>query len=211
MAMHNDEQRKRRADQSERPGRDQRELRADEPYRKDVIDEPESGEEIVGEGVGGASGGVLGAALGSLAGPLGTVIGAVAGAVGGWWTGRAVADAATGVSEEEEAAYRTHYEGAPGRLADRGYEDVRPAYHLGRLAHMNPDYSGLSFEEIDVELQRGWTPDLRARYGEWRSIRDFVREGYTRGERRDHLGGSPRSMSPTDDRLDESRSDDSAI
>jgi hypothetical protein len=204
MAMHNDEQRKRREDQSERVEKEQGGLRADEPYRRnDVVGGPGSGDEVVAEGVGGVSGGAIGAALGSLAGPLGTAIGAIAGAVGGWWTGRAVADAANSVSEEEEDAYRMHYESAPGRLADRGYEDVRPAYHLGRLAHMNPDYSGRSFEEIDAELQRGWTHDLQARYGEWRSIKDFVREGYTGSEHRDRLGGRPRGVSPTEDTLDE--------
>ena len=73
----------------------------------------------VGEAAGGISGVTAGAAIGSLAGPIGTVIGGIAGAVGGWWSGRAVAEAATAVTTDDDNYYRTHYETAPNRLADR--------------------------------------------------------------------------------------------
>lgn len=175
------------------------------------VEEPPTGTELVGEGVGGASGGLVGAALGSLAGPLGTAIGAIAGAVGGWWAGRAVVDAASGVSAEEEHAYRSHFEGSEQRLADRGYEQARPAYHIGRLARLNPEYEGRSFDEVDAELSHAWTRDLCARYGEWPTVRHFVREGYMHRERHERLGGEPRSMSPTEEALDRLHSDDGAI
>jgi hypothetical protein len=100
------------------------------PYAAPV-EEPPTGTELVGEGVGGASGGLVGAAIGSLAGPLGAAIGAIAGAVGGWWAGRAVVDAASGVSAEEESAYRNHFESSEQRLADRDYEQARPRTTLG--------------------------------------------------------------------------------
>lgn len=175
------------------------------------VEEPGTGAELAGEGVGGASAGLVGAALGSLAGPLGTAIGAIAGAVGGWWAGRAVVDLASGISAEEENAYRAHYENSDSRLADRGYEDARPAYHIGRLARMNPDYSDSTFDEVDTELSRAWTPDLRAHYGEWPTVRHFVREGYMHRERHQRLGGEPRTMSPTEEALDKLHSDDGAI
>src|SRR5688572_32887067 len=73
----------------------------------------------VGEAAGGISGVVAGAAIGSVAGPVGTVIGGIVGAMGGWWTGRAVAEAATAITTEDDKFYRSHYEGAP--LADRRY------------------------------------------------------------------------------------------
>jgi hypothetical protein len=186
------------------------ERRARGPFAAPV-EQPATGTELVGEGVGGASGGLVGAALGSLAGPLGTAIGAIAGAVGGWWTGRAVVDAASGVSAEEESAYRAHYENSDVRLADRGYEQARPAYHIGRLARMNPAYSGRSFDEVDAELSHAWTRDLCSLYGEWPTVRQFVREGYMHRERHRRLGGEPRTMSPTEEALDKLHSDDSAI
>lgn len=186
------------------------ERRARGPFASPV-EGPATGAELVGEGVGGASGGLVGAALGSLAGPLGTAIGAIAGAVGGWWAGRAVVDVASGVSAEEEDAYRTHYENSDARLADRSYEQVRPAYHIGRLARMNPDYLGRSFDEVDAELSHAWTRDLCARYGEWPTVRHFVREGYMHRERHQRLGGEPRTMAPTEEALDKLHSDDGAI
>ncbi|HEY9448599.1 MAG TPA: hypothetical protein VIQ60_02565 [Gemmatimonadaceae bacterium] len=175
------------------------------------VEEPPTGTELLGEGVGGASGGVVGAAFGSLAGPLGTAIGAIAGAVGGWWAGRAVVDAASGVSAEEERSYLEHFESSDARLADRGYEQARPAYHIGRLARLNPEYQGRSFDEVDAELSHAWTRDLCSRYGEWPTVRHFVREGYVHSERHQRLGGEPRTMAPTEEALDKLHSDDSAI
>ncbi|HEU4584169.1 MAG TPA: hypothetical protein VFR95_00390 [Gemmatimonadaceae bacterium] len=180
------------------------------PYAAPV-EEPPTGPELVGEGVGGASGGLVGAALGSLAGPLGTAIGAIAGAVGGWWAGRAVVDVASGVSAEEESAWRDHYERSEQRLADRSYEQARPAYHIGRLARLNPDYEGRSFDEVDAELAHAWTRDLCARYGAWPTVRHFVREGYMHRERHERLGGEPRTMTPSEAARDRLHSDDSAI
>lgn len=177
------------------------------PYAAPV-EENATGPELVGEGVGGASGGLVGAALGSLAGPLGTAIGAIAGAVGGWWAGRAVVDAASGVSAEEEDEWRDHYESSEQRLADRSYEQARPAYHIGRLARLNPDYEGRSFDEIDAELSHAWTRDFCDRYGEWSTARHFVREGYMRRERHERLGGEPRTMAPTEEARERLHSDD---
>ena len=130
----------------------------------------------VGEAAGGISGVAAGAAIGSVAGPIGTVIGGIAGAMGGWWTGRAVAEAATAVTTDDDSYYRTHYESSP--IADRRYDDVRPAYQLGHIASRNPDYRARSFEEIEGDLRTGWTND---KYGSWDSVRGYAREGYTRG------------------------------
>ena len=38
----------------------------------------------------------------------------------------------------------------------------------------------LSFEEIEADLQKGWTSDLRTRYGDWAYVRPFAREAYAR-------------------------------
>lgn len=131
----------------------------------------------VGEAAGGISGVAAGAAVGSIAGPIGTVIGGIVGAMGGWWTGRAVAEAATAVTTEDDTYYRQHYDASP--IADRRYDDVRPAYYLGHLASRNPDYKNRSFDDIESDLRTGWSRDNK--YGAWDSVRGYAREGYTRG------------------------------
>ena len=141
-------------------------------------DNPSTGDKI-GEAVGGVSGALTGAAVGSPAGPIGTIIGGIAGAVGGWWAGRTVAEAAAKFNEHDDNNYRQAYETRPDRLADRTYDDIRPAYQLGHLASENPDYSGMNFERIEMDLQRGWTNDIRARHGDWATVRPFAEEAYS--------------------------------
>jgi hypothetical protein len=133
-----------------------------------------------GEAVGGISGVLAGAAIGSVGGPVGTLIGGIAGAVGGWWTGRAVAEAAEKLTEDDDSYYRSHYERS-SRLADRSYEDVRPAYHLGHVASHNPEYASKSWTEVQVELQRGWSAEQTKKYGDWNAVSAYAGEGYTRG------------------------------
>jgi hypothetical protein len=135
----------------------------------------------VGEAAGGISGVLAGAALGSLGGPLGTIIGGLAGAVSGWWAGRAISEAASKFTHDDDAAFRTQYESSSNRLADRSYDDVRPAYQLGHLAGRNPEYANRSFDEVETDLQRGWTGDVAARHGDWSSVRSYARDAYERG------------------------------
>jgi hypothetical protein len=133
----------------------------------------------VGEAAGGISGVVAGAAVGSAIGPVGTIIGGIVGAMGGWWSGRAVAEAATAITKDDDVFYRQRFETYSGRVPGRTYDDVRPAYYLGHLASRNPDYRNRSFENIESDLRRGWMSDNK--YGPWDEARDFAREGYTRG------------------------------
>ena len=130
----------------------------------------------VGEAAGGIGGVAAGAAIGSIAGPIGTVIGGIAGAVGGWWAGRAVAEAATAVTTDDDNYYRKHYDATP--IGDRSYDQVRPAYHIGQIAARNPDYRGRSFDDIDADLRRGWAKDHAQT---WDSVRSYASEGYRRG------------------------------
>ena len=134
----------------------------------------------IGESVGSVSGVVAGAAIGSAAGPIGTIIGGLAGAVGGWWAGRAVSEATHTFTENDDTYYRAHFVNKTDRLADRGYDDVRPAYQLGHIASMNPDYNGRKFDDIEPDLQRGWGNDLRARHGDWSTVRPYARAAYDR-------------------------------
>jgi hypothetical protein len=143
-------------------------------------DEPGVADHL-GEAAGGISGVLAGAAIGSVAGPVGTLIGGIAGAMGGWWTGRAIAEAATAISEGDDRHYRSHYESSPLRVADRRFEDVRAAYHLGHIASHNPNFVRRTFDEVEPELRRGWSDEARQRHGDWDWVRGYVREGYTRG------------------------------
>jgi len=133
----------------------------------------------VGEAAGGISGVLAGAAIGSAGGPIGTLIGGIAGAMTGWWTGRTVSEAATNITHGDDDYYRTHYEKSPNRLADRSYDHVRPAYHLGHLAAHNPDYKDRDWDYVERDLQTGCAPDTNR--GDWTSVRDYAREGWTRG------------------------------
>lgn len=137
--------------------------------------------DLVGEAAGGVTGVLTGAAIGSLGGPVGTVIGGIAGAIGGWWTGRAISEAAESLTEDDETHFRSHYQSSSTRSADRTYDHVRPAYHLGHIASRNPEYTGRTWGEVEPQLQRGWSDDVSRKHGSWDSMRGFAQEGYTRG------------------------------
>src|SRR5687767_14347549 len=165
-------------------------------------DEPTTAN-YVGEAAGGISGGLAGAAIGSIGGPIGTLIGGLAGVVGGWWAGRSIAEAAKDYGDEDDRYYRTHYETSDSRLADRSYDDVRPAYQLGHLASRNPDYRGRSFDDVETDLRRGWSDDIGARHGDWASVRGYAREGYSRGSTLSATSaGAVDTSVRTSDRLD---------
>ena len=151
-------------------------------------DHPTTGDHI-GEAAGGISGVLAGAAIGSLGGPIGTVIGGIAGAIGGWWTGRAISEAASNFSHADDEHFRSDYATREARgtadeirRGNRSYEAVRPAYQLGYLASRNPDYTGRSFDEIEPDLQRGWSSDANSTGGaDWAEMRDYARTAYVRG------------------------------
>ena len=160
-----------------------------------------------GEGVGGIGGVLAGAAIGSAAGPIGTIIGGLAGAVGGWWAGRAVTEAASHLTHEDDEYYRAHYE-RTSRTADRSYDDARPAYQLGQLAAANPDYAGRDWSDVSSEIRRGWSVDHARKYGDWETVSGYASEGYDRGrnalsnaeQRADtKLHGTADRISPVDD------------
>jgi hypothetical protein len=120
-------------------------------------------------------------------------LGAIAGALGGWWAGHGAASAARSISEEDDRHFRTHYDSSPDRLADRQYDHARPAYHLGHLAAEHPEYRGREFDAIEADLQKGWTDDLRLKYGDWTTVRGYAREGWSRRR----IAAAPRPVDET--------------
>ena len=135
------------------------------------------------EATGGISGVLVGAGIGSAAGPVGTLIGGIAGAIGGWWAGRAVAEAASTLTHEDDQYFRAHYDAQPSRQSDRAYDDVRGAYYLGHVASFNPEFALRDFADIEPVLEEGWEP-YADQYGSWRSVRVYAAEGFSRGQSR---------------------------
>jgi hypothetical protein len=88
------------------------------------------------------------------------------------------------VTFDDDVVYRAHYDFSPTRLADRGYEVVRPAYLIGHIAGANPMYEGLSFENIEGDLRTGWTEDIRAKHGDWEAVRQYAKEAFARQRQR---------------------------
>ncbi|HEY2065868.1 MAG TPA: hypothetical protein VGG84_07885 [Gemmatimonadaceae bacterium] len=143
-------------------------------------DHPSVADEV-GEAAGGISGVLAGAAIGSVGGPVGTLIGGIAGALGGWWTGRAITEAVSQLTHEDDEYYRSAYMDSPNQLADRAYDDIRPAYHLGHVAAYNPDYQNKNWSDVEQELQRGWGSEQSRRYGSWTTVSGYASEGFERG------------------------------
>ena len=140
--------------------------------------ERESGPSL--DRIGGLSGALVGAGIGSAAGPVGSIIGVIAGAIGGWWAGHAVIEAAHSVDPEDEAHFREHYDSVAERPADVAYDDVRGVYYLGQIASHNPDFASREFEDIEVDLERGWASQPTTT-GSWASVRDYAATGFTHG------------------------------
>jgi len=134
----------------------------------------------LGEATGGISGVLVGAGIGSAAGPIGTLIGGIAGALGGWWTGRAISEAAGALTHADDEYFREHYEQQKARPADRSYEDARGAYYLGHIAAHNPNFARRSFADLEPELENGWS-SFAEKFGRWETVKLYASEGFSRG------------------------------
>lgn len=145
---------------------------------------PPSPADHVGQAAGGITGAIAGAAIGLTAGPIGTLLGGIAGAIGGWWSGRAIAEAAEDLTEADEQYYREQVASSP--IAGTYDDGARGAYYLGVVAAANPEYAGRNFDDIEPELSRGWKASA-APLGNWESVSPYASMGFNRGlERRRH-------------------------
>jgi hypothetical protein len=145
---------------------------------------------LAAEGIGGAAAGTAGAAIGALAGPVGMLVGGLAGVIGGWWAGKAAVESTW--THDDDSFYRNAYETSSTRLADRSYDDVRPAYQIGHLAGQNPDYRGRDWDAVEGDLRRAWTDDVRTKHGEWETARPMARDAFTRS--RSAIAGAGATM-----------------
>jgi len=150
------------------------------PQGKATPENIETDAETLGKTSGGFLGAVGGMSLGALGGPVGLALGGLAGAVGGWFAGREIAEA---ITEHDDREYRAHYERSEQRLADRRYEEIRPAYVAGHLAGRNPDWASRSFEEVEPDLRRGWNAEVAHACGEWPAVRGYAQTAFDRARR----------------------------
>lgn len=125
---------------------------------------------------GGIAGAVIGAAGGAIAGPIGAAAGAAVGAILGGMAGKQIAESFT----EEDIYFRERFSSRPYATPERKYEDYQPAYRFGWEA--GERFEGTYFEEIEPELQRGWTtakPSIP-----WEEARLAAREAWDRRRQR---------------------------
>lgn len=137
--------------------------------------------ERVGESVGSVAGKVTDTAVDL----MGSMLRTAASTFGGWWERSTPDEAARSFSAEADNACRTHFENrrrsasSASTTSDTSYDTVRPLYQFGHLAGGNPDYQGRSFEEVEGDLKRTWTPEYTTAFGEWGNVRDYINTGYS--------------------------------
>ena len=160
---------------------------------------------------GAAAGAIAGATAGlatGVFGPIGAMVGAIVGALGGGAAGAAGGQAAANdlYTAQDDAHYRSLWEGRPDRTADQGFESARVAYQFGHIAARYPDFAAAPFADVEPELRPRWPNELRSRAGEWDAVRPYVEEGYSHarsrgaGERRDHtiVGSAGSAVDPVE-------------
>ena len=143
------------------------------------------------ERVGETVGSVTGKAADTAIDLMSSIVRTAAGTLGGWWAGSTPDESTRSFSAEQDNACRNHFEQRRRDGKTRSnYDAVRPLYQFGHMAGSNPDYQGRSFEEVEPDLQRAWTPEYTTAFGEWNTVRDYVDTGYS--TRNSRGGNMPR-------------------
>lgn len=143
-----------------------------------ITDAP--GAHPVGVGIGAATGGAAaGAAAGAVAGPIGAAVGAVVGAVAGGYAGKAVAESID--PTVEDAYWRENYSRRPYYDAGTTYDQYSPAYRYGWEARQR--YSDQRFEDVEPELERGWSKAQSTSKLSWQKAKHASRDAWDRIER----------------------------
>lgn len=133
----------------------------------------------IGEGSGAVAGAVAGVAVGSAAGPVGTLVGAAVGGIMGAKAGGALAELVnpTEYTRHFEKAYRA----APYYRAGAGWSDYEPAYKYGYDSYGR--LRGRRFEDVESELEAGWTKAKHNSQLAWTDAKEAVRDGWHHIER----------------------------
>lgn len=96
---------------------------------------------------------------------------------GGWWRHRSVSDVLALFSVLDDTYYQAHFEHVCADRGDLSYDDVRPAYVLGHLAGMDPDYLGRGWDEVAPDLEHSWASAAQT---DWPSVSGFALAAFTR-------------------------------
>ena len=79
-----------------------------------------------------------------------------------------------GFTTADDRLFRSHFQHV-NRLADRSYEQVRPAYELGYSTALRNET--VTFDEIEKDLENGWL-NVRMAHGDWATVRELARLGF---------------------------------
>jgi len=128
-----------------------------------------------GSGGGAAAGAAIGAVVG---GPVGALVGGAIGAVAGGYAGKGAAEAVN--PTEEDAYWKGEYNKRPYYKSGSSYDQYSPAYKYGYESAAKPGHSGRPFNEVESDLEKGWTSARGNAKGEWRDMKDATRDAYDR-------------------------------
>lgn len=157
--------------------RDEKNLENRDANRDPLTGEP--GSHPVGTGVGSAGGAAAGAAVGGVVGgPVGAVVGGAIGAVAGGAAGHAAGEA---VDPTVESSYwRQNYAGRPYYTDGKTFDDYEPAYRYGWESAGHPDYRNRKFDEVEGDLERGWSKAKDTGKRSWYEVREATRDAFDR-------------------------------
>lgn len=138
------------------------------------------GSHPVGTGLGAA---VTGAAAvvagGALGGPIGAAVGAVVGAVAGGYAGKAIEEQIDPTTED--AFWRDNFRTRPYIDQGTAYDDYQPAYQYGWESRRQ--FQGRPFDEVETELEKGWTGRQNPSNLGWDKARQATRDAWDRIDR----------------------------
>jgi hypothetical protein len=86
-----------------------------------------------------------------------------------------------GWGQAHDAHWQTIFGSRPYAKADRGYEHYRPAYRYGTEASLR--HQGREWNEVESDLERGWTGARGDSTSAWHDVKDAVRDAW------DHVRG----------------------
>ncbi len=139
----------------------------------------EPGSHPVGTGAGAAGGAAAGAAVGgAVGGPVGAVVGGAVGAVAGGAAGHGAAEAVN--PTVEEAYWRKNWKDRPYVTPGKDYDDYSSAYRYGWESAGRADYQSKKFEDVENDLESGWSRARGASTTTWVDARDATRDAWNR-------------------------------
>ena len=86
--------------------------------------------------------------------------------------------------DQHDDLYRQHHTSrtASASTSALPYDRARPGYAAGHLAGSSDAYANRPFEDAESDLRTGYESNRSANHGSWDDVRDYARDGYTRGQ-----------------------------